>query len=68
MAGKIKKMIEEIIRLKSQGDPVLANTTRAKIILKGVSIKNYTDISEDDPIMMKKMNQIAQDFGVVLDL
>lgn len=64
MAGKIKKMIDHLIEEKSKQDSSLAHSLNAKICLKGVIPKKYTEDSPDDPVIIEKVNSIANEWGV----
>ena len=66
MAGQIKKMIDSIILQKAKGDQSLTYLTQAKLALKGVNIKHYDENSDDDPVIIEKLRQIAKDFGVTV--
>lgn len=60
MAGRIKKMIEEILAERSKGNETLARVIRTKLILKGINPEKYTDQSYDDPSIIKKLENMAQ--------
>jgi hypothetical protein len=64
MAGRIKEMIERIIQERSKGNPTIASTTEAKIILKGINPTQYSANSEDDPKVLEKLKLIASEFGI----
>ncbi|MCK9278670.1 MAG: hypothetical protein M0P22_11340 [Methanoculleus sp.] len=66
MTGKIKRMIETIIEKRSNGNEVLKNTTRTKLIIKGYNPERWTLQSEDDPAKITELKQIARDMGVEL--
>ena len=66
MTGKIKDLLEYIIAQRANGNATIAATTKAKIFLKGINIDRYTEISEDDPVVMEKVRQIAVEFGLHL--
>lgn len=66
MAGKIKIMIDKIINEKSKGNVTIANCTRTKLILKGISVDNYTLTTPDYPDIMNKVSQVAKELGVNL--
>jgi hypothetical protein len=61
MAGKIKAMIDDIIRIRSKGNPVIASTMRIKLKLKGIDSERYTEISDDDPIILARLDEIYKD-------
>lgn len=66
MAGQIKKMILTIITQKAKGNVVIGNSIRTKMYLKGIAVDKYTDTSPDDPVTMKKVQEIAKEFGVIV--
>lgn len=64
MAGRIKYMIDTLIEKRAHGNPTIINTTRTKLILKGISPNNYTWISDDDPVVIEKLNNLAKEWGI----
>ncbi len=66
MAGKIKRHLNEIISSVSNNNVILQNTTRTKLILKGLDPNNFNDNSEDDPVVLAKVLAFAKDFNVKL--
>ncbi len=64
MVGQIKRMIDTIIEKRSNGNEVLKNTTRTKLIIKGYNPDRWTLQSEDDPEKVTELRQIARDMGV----
>ncbi|MBE7553361.1 MAG: hypothetical protein HS126_20000 [Anaerolineales bacterium] len=66
MAGQIKRMLDQIIETRSQGDSFLALTTKTKLVLKGINPEKYDYNSEDNPSVITKVTQIAKDLGVAL--
>jgi len=66
LAGQIKKMISTIITQKAKGNVVIGNSIRTKMYLKGIAVDKYTDASPDDPVTMKKVQEIAKEFGVIV--
>lgn len=55
MAGKIRQMIDLIIQERSQGNPAIAEMTKAKFILKGLILDKFDSNSEDEPVLIKKL-------------
>lgn len=55
MAGQIKKLIDDIIQQRAQGNKVLEGVVKMKLILKGIDPKNYTAASDDDPAVIAKL-------------
>ena len=66
MAGQIKKMLDQIIETRSQGDPFLALTTKTKLVLKGVNPEKYDVDSDDNPWVINEVRRIAKELGVTL--
>lgn len=66
MAGKIRQLIDNLIEERSQGNPSLASTTRTKLLLKGIDSSKFTSASEDDPAVIAKIKQIAQEMNIQL--
>ena len=66
MPGKIKKLIETLIEIRSQGNPSIASTTRTKLLLKGIDSKKFTEQSDDDPAVINSLIQIADEMGIKL--
>lgn len=64
MAGKIKEMIDSIIQERSKGNSAIAETTKAKLILKGLNPNKFDRKSEDDPIIIQKLLTIAKQFNI----
>jgi hypothetical protein len=64
MAGKIRRIIDQIIKERGGGNPTLVTLTRTKLILKGFNPDKYTSLSEDDPAVLAKVTALAQELGV----
>lgn len=64
MAGKIKEMIDEIIKERSNGNPAIAEMTIAKLILKGINPKKFDGNSFDDRVIIEKLLDIAKQLNV----
>lgn len=66
MAGKIKKMLDQIIETRAKGIKAVAMSTRARLTLKGINLDQHTPHSPDDPVIMAKVRTIAEELGVTL--
>ena len=64
LAGKIKEIIDSIILQRSKGNPAIAETTKAKFILKGINPNKFHNFSPDDPEIMEKVRNIAKQLKV----
>jgi hypothetical protein len=66
MAGKIKEAIDTIIERRSGGNPAFVSSTKVKMIMKGIFPEKYTSDSEDDPIILEKLKNLANDLNINL--
>lgn len=66
MAGQIKKMLDQIIMQKSNGHPTLMAAVKTKLILKGLNPDKFSNLSEDNLDLIKKVREAAQEMGVHL--
>ncbi len=66
MSGKIHSMISTIINERAKGNPSLESSTRTKLILKGIDPSNFSEKSEDDPVIIEKLLKVASDMGITL--
>ena len=64
MPGQIKYMIDMIVVERSGGSETIASIIRTKLLLKGIDPSIYTKQSDDDPVVVKKLKEIAKEFGV----
>jgi len=64
MAGKIKQIIDRVIEARSHGNATIAMTTRTKLILKGINPDKFSASSEDNPLILDKLKQIAKEMGL----
>lgn len=64
MAGKIKDMIDEIVKERSRGNPAIAEMTIAKLILKGINPNKFNSDSPDDLLIIKKLINIAKQLRI----
>lgn len=67
MAGKIKKTIDIIIQKRSNGNPTIMATTKTKLLLKGINPSKYDDNSEDDPVILEKLKNLASELSIELN-
>ncbi|HTP64446.1 MAG TPA: hypothetical protein VMJ66_03565 [Geobacteraceae bacterium] len=62
MAGKIKVMIDTLVKQRAQGNSVLEGVVKIKLILKGIDPKMYTPESDDDPAIIAKLEDLIKEF------
>lgn len=58
MTGKIEWMINQLIERRSQGDPVAAAGVRVRLLLRGIDRDDWGPLSEDDPVIIGKLEQM----------
>ncbi|HCC07917.1 MAG TPA: hypothetical protein DEP72_07180 [Clostridiales bacterium] len=64
MAGKIYQMVQKIVKERSNGVPMLETSAKTKLLLKGINTANYNPSSEDDEKIIKKLEDIAKEWGI----
>jgi hypothetical protein len=64
MAGQIKRMLDTIIAERARGNPILIQTTKTKLTLKGLDPDKFNSASPDDPAMVEKVKTIAAELGI----
>jgi len=57
-------MIDDIIEVRSKGNPAIKEMTIAKLILKGFNPKNFDHNSDDDEVIIEKLINIAKQLNV----
>lgn len=61
MAGKIKQMIDTIISQRAKDNPMLMGVIKTKLMLKGIDPNKFTATSDDDPVIMAKLEAVIKD-------
>jgi hypothetical protein len=61
MAGRIKQLIDHIISQRAQNNPMLERVIKTKLILKGINPNKYTLQSNDDPVILEKLEKMMTD-------
>lgn len=64
MAGKIRRIIDQIVNERARGNKAVANTTTTKLILKGINPDRFSAHSDDDPAIIEQLAAIAKEMGV----
>ena len=71
---KIQMIINEIIKHRSKGNRAIATSIKTRLILKGIPIlqydksdPSYNPYLPDDPIIISKLMDIANEFGIKID-
>jgi hypothetical protein len=66
MPGQIKTMIDKIIDQRSKGNATLVNTTKTKLLLKGIDPGKFGPASPDDPAIVARLRVLANELSVTL--
>jgi hypothetical protein len=54
-------MIDYIIKQRAQDNPMLERVIKTKLILKGINPSKYNLQSDDDPVIIKKLEIMLND-------
>ncbi len=66
MAGRIKNVLDQILRQKANGHPTILLATKTKLILKGLNPDKFSATSPDDAALLAKAVETAREMGVQL--
>jgi hypothetical protein len=64
MAGQVHAAIQRIITIRGNGNRMIENGTKIKLLLKGINATKWTPTSPDDAVMLVKVRQAAFELGV----
>jgi len=64
--GQMKRLIDELIRLKSNGNTFQALNIEMKLMLKGIPVKKITTETPDDEKIIGLIYEAAKDFNIEL--
>ena len=63
MAGKIKEMLDQLVLLRTKGDPGLVAPIKIKLIMKGIDPDQFDASSSDNPVVIQRLRTIAKEMG-----
>ncbi len=61
MAGRIRKMIDSIIEQRTKDNPMMAGVIKTKLALKGIDPTKFTAQSDDDPVIIGKLEAFLKE-------
>lgn len=62
--GRAKKLLDAIILKRSRGVGAIARAIKVKIALKGINPDSLTEDTPDDPVLLRKLLNLAQSYGL----
>ena len=62
MAGKVRKLIDELITLRAGGTPALQHFVKVNLLLSGIDPEAYTSASADDPDKIAQLEKMIREF------
>jgi hypothetical protein len=63
MAGEVKRLIDELIRVRARGNPDLEPFVRVHLMLNGIDPSYYTETSASDPAVEQTLHKMITDFS-----
>ncbi|MGM0529993.1 MAG: hypothetical protein ACQER7_01425 [Bacteroidota bacterium] len=64
--GKAKKMIDELIEKKAQGNNFQITNIKMKLMFKGINPEDITDETSDTDELISKIEEVAEQFNINL--
>jgi len=62
MAGRVKELIDQLVKLRTEGNPGLGYFVRAHLMLNGIDPEHHTETTEDDPQAIEALQQMIRNF------
>ena len=66
--GKAKKMIDELIEKKAQGNSFQINNIKMKLMFKGIIPDNIKEETPDTEELISKIEEVAEQFSINLTI
>jgi hypothetical protein len=66
--GQARILLDAIIRKRSRGLGAIAKTIRVKFALKRINADSLTPNTPDDPVLLKKLIQLARSYGLKVQI
>ena len=62
MAGKIQRLIDELVEVRTKGRAALTHFVRAHLVLSGIDPDQFDETSADDPEIVARLERMIDDF------
>ena len=66
--GKAKKLIDQLIEKKAQGNAFQVSNVKMKLMFKGIIPDKITDDTPDTDEIISKIYEVAKDFNITLSV
>ena len=66
--GNTRMILDCIITQRAGGDPAVAKSMRAKLVLKGIDPDRYSYDTPDDPQVLERVKDLANAYGIAIDV
>ncbi len=66
MTGTAKRLIDELIQLRTRNRPGSQHFVRAHLVLNGIDPDAYNEVSPDDPDVVLALKKMISDFRATL--
>jgi hypothetical protein len=63
MAGRVKRLIDELMELRGAEDETVAHFMRAHLMLNGIDPSHYNESSPDDQHKVRQLEEMINDFS-----
>jgi hypothetical protein len=67
MNGTAKKLVDSLITKRANGVKIIEDHIRIKLILKGIPLEQLSEDSVDNPVIIKKIKEVYDEFSVELN-
>lgn len=63
MQGRAKQLIDELVALRTNGNPSLAHFVRAQLMMRGINPDRIDASTPDDPRVITELQQMIASFS-----
>lgn len=62
MSGNVKRLIDELIHLRTRNRPGSQHFVRAHLVLNGIDPDAYGELTQDEPDVVARLTKMIADF------
>ena len=63
MSIRTQELLNKVVNMRTGNKPTYAHFVRAQLLLKGIDPDKITATSDDDPIIIQKLEQMMREFS-----